>query len=198
MPRDQIVAFSIFAVAAAVTPGPSNVLVLATGARAGVVKGLPCLGGVVTGMALLMTAAALGLGGVIRAYPPSLTVLRWGGSAFLLWLAWRVAAAPPMSARPGAEPVGFWNALTFQWINPKSWIVCASAAGTFGAAGEASVFQRAIALGLIFAAAAAPSCGLWLVSGASMQRWLIDERRSRVFNVGMGLLLAGSVALVAL
>jgi threonine/homoserine/homoserine lactone efflux protein len=198
MNQDQIAAFFTFAFVAAATPGPSNFLVLSSGARAGIVGGIPCLVGVVAGMALLMGAAALGLGGLIKAAPTSLAFLKWVGSAFLLWLAWKVASAPPLAAQSSAKPVGFWGAFAFQWVNPKSWIVGASAAATYGATGAASAIERAALLGGVFAAAALPACALWLVSGAWLQRWLTNERRSRVFNVGMGLALAGSVLLVAL
>jgi threonine/homoserine/homoserine lactone efflux protein len=199
MPQDQVLAFFLFAVAAAVTPGPSNLMVMAAGAQAGWRGGLPCLAGVVAGMALLMGTAVLGLGSVVQAVPAALAVLRWGGSLWLLWLAWQVASAPPMRRDASSAPLGFWSALAFQWVNPKSWIVGASAAGTFGAAaGSAGVVERAVVLGLTFAAAAAPSCALWLAGGAAMQRGLADPRRARAFNLGMGLLLAASVLLVAL
>jgi threonine/homoserine/homoserine lactone efflux protein len=92
--------------------------------------------------------------------------------------------------------VGFWRALAFQWINPKSWIVSASAAGTFAAGGSASAGERALTLAAIFALAAAPSCGLWLAFGAAVRRWLANERASRAFNVTMGVLLALSVVLI--
>jgi threonine/homoserine/homoserine lactone efflux protein len=94
------------------------------------------------------------------------------------------------------DPVGFWRALAFQWINPKSWIVSASAAGTFAAGGSASAGERALTLAAIFALAAAPSCGLWLAFGAAVRRWLANERASRAFNVTMGVLLALSVLLI--
>lgn len=197
MSQQETLAFFIFAIVAAVTPGPSNVLVMAAGARAGFSGGLPCLAGVVTGMAALMSAATLGLGGFVKAYPASLAVLKWGGSLFLLWLAWKVASAPVTPSSNGAtaqvEPVGFRAALAFQWVNPKSWVVSISAAGAYAGGGESGVLERALMLGGIFAVAAAPSCAAWLAFGASMQRWLTNERRSRVFNVGMGLALAGSV-----
>ena len=63
MTAEQIVAFFVFAVVAAVTPGPSNALVMVAGARAGFVGGLPCLAGVVVGMAMMMGGANLGLAG---------------------------------------------------------------------------------------------------------------------------------------
>lgn len=96
MQPQEMVAFFLFAVAAAVTPGPSNLLVMAAGARAGWAGGLRCLAGVVLGMALLMGVAAFGLAGVLQAWPGLLMAFRAGGSLFLLWLAWQIASAPPM------------------------------------------------------------------------------------------------------
>jgi len=196
MPLEQIIAFFVFSVAAAVTPGPSNVMVMAAGARAGVVGGIPCLAGVVAGMTLMMGAAGLGLGSFVQAYPQALALLKWSGAAFLFWLAWKVATAPPMSGTAETESVGFWAALAFQWINPKSWIVAVSAAGTYGAQGTAGLGQQAATLASVFALAALPSCAVWLAFGASMQRWLVDARRSRIFSVAMGAALAASVVLV--
>lgn len=196
LPPDQILAFFTFAVVAAVTPGPSNVLVMAAGAHVGLWRGLHCLAGVVVGMALLMGVAVLGLGSLVEAYPWWTAALKWCGSAFLLWMAWRIATAPPMRTGSDPDPVGFWRALAFQWINPKSWIVSASAAGTFAAGGSASAGERALTLAAIFALAAAPSCGLWLAFGAAVRRWLANERASRAFNVTMGVLLALSVLLI--
>jgi threonine/homoserine/homoserine lactone efflux protein len=197
MPPDQIIAFFVFAVVAAVTPGPSNVMVMIAGARAGVVGGLPCLAGAVAGMVSMMGAAALGLGSVVLAYPQAVLALKWAGSLFLLWLAWKVASAPPMSAVGASDPVGFWKAAAFQWINPKSWIVSVSAAATYGGASDANVVAHALLLALVFALAAAPSFGVWLAFGASVQRWLVDERRSRAISVAMGVALAASVVFVA-
>ena len=196
MTPDAMAAFFVFALVAAVTPGPSNVMVLAAGARAGLFGGLPCLAGVVAGMALLIGAAALGLGGVVTALPAALVLLRWGGAALLLWLAWKIASAPPMAAGARADPVGFWRAFAFQWVNPKSWIVGASAAATYGASSSGGALGRALLMGAIFAAAAAPSCLLWLAFGSGLQRALTDARRARGFNAVMGVLLAASVVFV--
>ena len=196
MSPEQIFAFFVFAVVAAVTPGPSNALVMVAGARAGFVGGLPCLAGVVTGMAVMMGGANLGLGGLVQASPQILVGLKWAGAALLLWLAWKVASAPAMSTDARGDPVGFWKALIFQWVNPKSWIVCVSAAATYGAGHSAGLVPQAMLLASVFAVAAVPSCAVWLAFGASLQRWLTSEARSRAFNVSMGIAFAASVLLV--
>ena len=93
MTIEQAVAFLLFAVVAAVTPGPSNVMLTAAGAGGGVLKGLPCLLGVTTGMGLMMFVVPLGLGSLVLAHPLILTALHWGGAAFLLWLSWKIATS---------------------------------------------------------------------------------------------------------
>src|SRR5215475_2945997 len=105
MTPEQAVPFVIFAVVAAGTPGPSNLLLTATGASVGVLRGLPCLLGVSVGMGVMMFAVAFGLGSVVVANPTVLRALNWVGAAFLLWLAWKIATASGGAAGPGARPV---------------------------------------------------------------------------------------------
>jgi threonine/homoserine/homoserine lactone efflux protein len=195
MTREQAIAFFLFSVAAAGTPGPSNVLLTATGAQVGVWRGLPCLLGVALGMAVMMFAVAFGLGSVILGTPLVLTGLRWGGALVLCWLAWKIATAGRAGGGARAEPVGLLGAAAFQWVNPKSWLVCASAAATFLEARAGSALGQSAALALVFLGAALPSCLPWLAFGAVLQRGLSSERAFRIFNGLMGALLAASVLL---
>jgi threonine/homoserine/homoserine lactone efflux protein len=196
MTTEQAVAFLLFAVVAAVTPGPSNVMLTAAGANAGVLRGLPCLLGVTVGMGLMMFLVPLGLGSLVLAHPVALGVLHWGGAAFLLWLAWKIATSSSLDATEGGDPVGFAGAAIFQWVNPKSWLVTASAAGTFLHADAGRPVVQAACLGGLFVLAALPSCFLWLAFGATVQHVLGTRRRLRAFNITMGVLLALSIALI--
>lgn len=196
MQAHETLAFLLFAFVAAGTPGPSNVLVMSAGARAGLLGGLRCLAGVVAGMALLMGLAVLGLGGVLQAWPVAMAVLKAVGSLLLLRLAWRVASAPPPRDAADAGLVGFWKAFAFQWMNPKSWIVAASAAATFAVATGHVPYIRAAVIAGLFAIAATAGCGIWLLSGAVLRQWLRQPARSKLFNRAMGALLAASVVLL--
>jgi threonine/homoserine/homoserine lactone efflux protein len=190
------VAFLLFAVVAAITPGPSNIMLTAAGANAGVLKGLPCLLGVATGMGLMMFLVPLGLGGLVLEHPFVLRMLNWGGAAFLLWLSWKIAIARGVpESTPDARRVGYLGAAVFQWINPKSWLVSASAAGTFLSADAGSPIVQATSLGGLFVLAALPSCFVWLAFGATLQH-VLGGRRRRIFNVLMGALLALSIGLI--
>jgi len=191
------VAFLLFAVVAAVTPGPSNVMLTAAGAHAGVLKGVPCLLGVTTGMGLMMFLVPLGLGSLVLTHSLVLKTLNWGGAAFLLWLSWRIATSSSrVESMPERNPVGYLGAALFQWVNPKSWLVSASAASAFLSAEAGSPIVQAASLGGLFVLAALPSCFLWLAFGAAVQRVVRGRRSLRIFNIVMGALLALSIALI--
>jgi threonine/homoserine/homoserine lactone efflux protein len=195
MTPEQALAFFLFAVAAAGTPGPSNAMLTAVGANVGVRRGFPCLLGVAFGMGLMMFAVAFGFGSLILGHPAILRALRWCGAAFLCWLAWQIATAGGARAPVGGRPVSFIGAAAFQWINPKSWLVCASATATFLEEGAGDALGQSVAFGLVFVAASLPSCLPWLAVGAVLHRFLRPGRGLRIFNAAMGALLLASVIL---
>lgn len=196
MTIEQTAAFLLFAVVAAVTPGPSNVMLAAAGAGGGVREGLPCLLGVTIGMALMMFLVPLGLGSLVLGHPLAMAVLKWCGAGFLLWLAWRIGTSAGADTPAEGRPVGFTGAAVFQWINPKSWLVAVSAVGPYlGTESGSAVVQSAL-LGSLFFVAALPCCFLWLAFGATAQTLLHRRRARRAFNVILGALLALSVTLI--
>lgn len=196
MTFDQAAAFFLFAVVAAITPGPSNTMIVATGSAWGLWRGMPCALGSAVGMGVLLFASALGFGQLIIAQPALLKALNWCGAAFLLWLSWKIATAEPASKATDAKPVGFFGAAAFQWINPKGWLVAVSAAGTYLQAAAGDALFQAAAFGALFVAAALPSGLVWLALGASIRTLLCDERHARIFNIVMGLALALSVLMI--
>jgi threonine/homoserine/homoserine lactone efflux protein len=195
MSAERAIGFVLFAIVAAISPGPSNVILTSMGAAVGVLRGLPSLFGVAIGMGVMMFLVAFGLGSLVLESPVIIDVLRWGGVGFLLWLSWKIATAGRSEATSNKGRVGFWQAAAFQWVNPKSWLVCASAAGTYFQGQAGSAFQQSLSFGALFILAALPSCFVWLAFGASVQRFMRSERALRSFNIAMGILLAGSVLL---
>src|ERR671926_1491129 len=161
MTAEQAIAFFLFAIVAAITPGPSNLILTSTGAAVGVLRGLPCLCGVAIGMGLMMFLVAFGLGSLVLGSPLILQGLKWCGIGLLLWLSWKIATAGRSEATGEKEYVGFRRAAAFQWVNPKSWLVCASAVGTYLQIGAESAFAQALLFGVLFILAALPSCFVW-------------------------------------
>jgi threonine/homoserine/homoserine lactone efflux protein len=191
----QAIAFLLFAVVAAITPGPSNLILMSTGAAVGVLRGLPALVGQVVGMGLMLFVVAFGLGSLVLQSRLILLGLKVCGIGFLLWLSWKIAIAGNSEETDQRVHVGFWQAAGFQWVNPKAWLICAGAVGTYFQAETGGAFGQSVSLALLFTLGALPSCFVWLAAGAGVQRFLRTERASSIFNVAMGALLAGSILL---
>jgi threonine/homoserine/homoserine lactone efflux protein len=192
---EQAVSFGVFAAVAAGTPGPSNALLTATGANVGLLRGLPALFGVALGMGLMLFVVAFGLGSLILDHALVMTAVKWVGAAVLCWFAWKIASAGQSASTADVRPIGFAQAAGFQWVNPKSWLVCASAAATFLDQGSGGALVQSASLALVFILVCLPACLPWLAFGAVMQRFLRSERARRSFNYAMGALLAVSVVL---
>jgi threonine/homoserine/homoserine lactone efflux protein len=192
---EQAVSIGVFAAVAAGTPGPSNALLTATGAHVGIARGLPALLGVAFGMGLMLVVVAFGLGSLILDHPLVMTAVKWVGAALLCWFAWKIATAGQSTSTADIRPIGFGEAAAFQWVNPKSWLVCASAAATFLDQGSGGALAQSVSLALVFVLICLPACLPWLAFGAVLQRFLRSNRARRSFNYAMGALLAASVVL---
>jgi threonine/homoserine/homoserine lactone efflux protein len=190
----QVIAFVTFSAVAAGTPGPSNTLLTATAARAGLRHGLASLLGQVTGMGMMLFAITLGLGNLLLAHPLALQVLKWGGAAMICWMAWRIATAGP-AGHPTSTPAGYLQMAAFQWVNPKGWLIGTAAVAAFLNRRAGDALGQAVIFATVFTLTALPSCFPWLVFGATLQRYLRTPRARRVLNTTMAALLAASVVL---
>jgi threonine/homoserine/homoserine lactone efflux protein len=193
MNLEQFIAFVLFVFVTSITPGPNNVMLTATGANVGVRRGLPHVFGVALGFALMIFLVAAGIGSALLESPGAMRVLRVGGVAILFWLAWKIASAGRARNGMRVRPISFLEAAAFQWVNPKGWLICAAAVGSFLHTEEGGAILQAALFGATFIAVGTPCMLVWLGFGATMQRFLQTERALRGFNIAMGLLLAGSV-----
>jgi threonine/homoserine/homoserine lactone efflux protein len=171
-------------------------MLTATGANVGIRRGLPHVFGVALGFSLMIFIVAAGIGTALLAEPAVLGVLRYGGIAVLLWLAWKIATAHRSGEAKRGRPVGFFEAAAFQWVNPKAWLICAGAVGSFLNAEGSGAIEQAALFSAIFLAAGTPCMFAWLGLGAAMQRLLRSDRALHGFNIAMGVLLAGSAFLL--
>jgi threonine/homoserine/homoserine lactone efflux protein len=193
---ENLLPFFLFALSSTLTPGPNNVMLLASGTNFGLRATGPHMLGVSIGFPVMVAAVGLGLGAVFESLPILHEILRWAGSAYLLWLAWRIATAAGMgTAKSRGKPFTFLQAAGFQWINPKAWIMAVSAFSVYSAP-DADPVPQALMFGVIFCAVAFPSCGMWVAFGSAMRRFLKSATALRIFNGAMATLLVASVALL--
>jgi threonine/homoserine/homoserine lactone efflux protein len=183
-----------FAIAMYITPGPNNAMLAASAATYGLRATIPHLLGIAFGFAFMMVVVTAGLGSTLLAWPPLSPIMRWGGAAWLLYLAWKIASATPTEPGTAAtrRVLGFRGAMAFQWVNPKGWLIAVAAAGMFARPDQSLAF-RTLWIGIVFLLVALPCMTPWMLLGAGAGRLLRSHTRLRVFNVAMGLLLAASV-----
>jgi threonine/homoserine/homoserine lactone efflux protein len=191
MTHDLLLALTGFAFATSVTPGPNNMMLLASGANFGLRRTVPHMLGISLGHALMVFVVGLGLAGLFLAEPRLFMVLKLVSVAYMLWLAWKIAtAAPPRPGEVKGRPFTFLQAAAFQWVNPKAWAMALTAVTVYAPGGE--VWPTAAVAG-VFAMVNLPSVAVWAAMGQALRRWLDTPGRLRVFNGAMAVLLVLSL-----
>ena len=186
----------LFALVGSLTPGPNNIMLAASGVNYGFRRTVPHMIGICIGFPLMFLAVGTGLSQVFEKAPITHTALKLMGSVYLLWLAWRVATAEPVSTTAPNEtknrPISFMQAAAFQWVNPKAWILVLGATATYTDIDQA-LLPQVIAITLIFAVVSIFSVTVWTMLGVGIAQALKDSRSRRVFNFTMAAALTVSV-----
>lgn len=189
MTLDLLPGLALFAFVTSITPGPNNLMLMASGANFGLRRTLPHMLGVGIGFVMMVALVGLGLIGLFDRFPALYRVLTAVSVVYLLWLAWKIATAAPRlpdDKGPQGRPITFLQAAAFQWVNPKAWSMALSAL-TLHAADHTVAGVAVVAL--VFGAINLPSVGCWTLLGQQMRRFLTSPGRLRGFNVTMALLL---------
>ncbi|PIE18309.1 MAG: hypothetical protein CSA65_05205 [Proteobacteria bacterium] len=182
-----------FAFASSVTPGPNNLMLMASGANFGLRRSLPHMLGVSLGHGFLILCVGLGLAALFERQPQLRLAITVGSVGYMLWLAWKIAtAAPAGTGNAPARPLTFAQAAAFQWVNPKGWIMAITAISVYAGSASGAV----IAVVAIFVLVNLPSVSLWTIMGTQIARLLRNPRHLRVFNGMMAALLVATLAVM--
>jgi threonine/homoserine/homoserine lactone efflux protein len=191
MTYDLFLALLGFAFVTSVTPGPNNMMLLASGVNFGLRRTVPHMLGISVGHSLMVFLVGMGVAGVFRAWPPALTVMKAASVAYMLWLAWKIAhAGAPGEGTAKPRPMTFLQAAAFQWVNPKAWAMALGAVTAYVAAPSVAAY---LAVAGAFAAVNLPSVALWAAMGQALRRWLQAPGRLQAFNWTMAGLLVLSL-----
>jgi threonine/homoserine/homoserine lactone efflux protein len=199
MTTDQFLALSVFAAVSSGTPGPNNLMILTSGVNFGMKRSTPHLMGITLGFCFMIFCIGMGLQTMFVVMPQLETVLRYVGTAYLLWLAWKIANAGPISSgsgdakSSGVKPMGFWAATAFQWVNPKAWFMAISAITTYASTAGGSKLGQVLLVVLVFGAINLPLVACWGWFGSAMRQFLQDPKNLKIFNVTMAILLVASL-----
>jgi threonine/homoserine/homoserine lactone efflux protein len=177
------------------SPGPATMSLAAVGALHGAVAGLRYLAGIVLGTFCVLLLIATGVTGLVLAVPALVWLLTAFAAAYILYLAWRIATAPPPGARSGpADPPAFAGGWALAIANPKAYAAIGAVYSGHGVVTgdlQADAAVKIAALSVVIVAANVA----WLVFGSAFSGFLRDPVRGRIASVTFALLLVLSVAL---
>ncbi len=182
---------AVFSFVTSVTPGPNNTFLLSSGANFGLRRSVPYLIGILAGLTGMMIALGAGLGVIFTTLPLVYQVLKWVGFAYIIWLAFLIVKSTSKSETAEAVYIGFWKSTTFQFVNPKAWVVVASFMATFVPVG--SGLAATVFICLVFLVFTYPGALLWAVAGQVLKVWLSRSSRRRIFNITAAILLVLSM-----
>ncbi|MER8571641.1 LysE family translocator [Mesorhizobium sp. M1338] len=193
MSLDAFLALLVYAFVTSITPGPNNLMLLASGVNFGLVRSVPHMLGISIGFLVLLVAAGLGLGAVLTAFPALHTGLKIAGGAYLLYLAWKIAMSRSLSGKGEvkAQPMRFIDAAAFQWVNPKAWVMAITAMAVY--ANPERPFLSVVLIAVAFTVVNLPSVSVWAGFGTALRGFLSDPLRLKWFNIAMGVLLAATL-----
>jgi len=180
-----------FAFVSSVTPGPNNLMLMASGANFGLKRTIPHMLGISMGFAFMAILVGLGLGQVFERWPLSLLILKVLSVTYLLYLAWKITrSGAPTEGDASAKPFTFLQAAAFQWVNPKAWAMAISAISLYA---EPNTFTSVVVVALTFMLVNFPSVSIWTLFGVRVKHWLSTPRSLTIFNWTMAVLLVVSV-----
>ena len=190
---ELVAAMAMFAFVTSVTPGPNNMMLLASGVNFGVKRTVPHWLGVSLGHFVMLLLVGAGLESLLKAFPLVYQVMKVVGFAYLVYLAWGVAqsGAPQRNGEEAVQPITFLGAAAFQWVNPKAWIMAIGYFSNYMPTDASLTFV--VLTCFMFSAINFPSVGLWVWLGAKLERYLQRNSVRRVFNGTMAVLLIASM-----
>ncbi len=198
MNHEILIAASLFSFVSSITPGPNNMMMLASGVNFGFRRSVPHWLGICGGFTFMLCAVGLGLHTLLADHPALYDLMRYAGSAYLIWMAWRLATATATPAsqdddapKSEARPLGVWAAAAFQWVNPKAWVMAVTAMSAYLPARAQAI--DVVVLALLFGVINLPCVACWAGGGAALRRLLQDPLRLRIFNISMALALLASL-----
>lgn len=186
----------LFSFVASITPGPNNIMMMSSGLHFGIKKSLPHYVGICLGFPTMVLLSGMGVGILFTTYPFLQQWIKIIGAIYMLYLAGQIAMSHvKMQQQTRSKPLTFWQAVLFQWVNPKAWVMGMGAVTAYTVP-SLNIFYQIFLISLIFLLMAIPSIGVWLFFGAILKRFLKSDTHRKYFNYTMSILLVISIALI--
>ena len=190
--------FLLAAIALAGSPGPATLSLAAAGAAFGAKRVVGYLAGIVVGMIGVMVITASGVVGLLLALPGATPIVSVIAAGYFLWLAWRIATAPPLTeSSTERQAPRFAGGLGLSLINPKGYAAMAALFSGFVLVHEHLPLDITLKIGVLTLLIIIINV-VWLISGALLTRFFRDPRTNRIVNVTFAIALLASVVVALL
>ena len=188
----EILSMALFWIVAAYTPGPNNVIASYSGFNFGIKKTLPHIFGVALGFTFLIFLLTIGLVNVFKIFPIIQVSLKYLGSLFLVYLAYKIYFSKIDSENKNENPVKFIETFLFQFLNPKGVLIGIIIVSTYVEHGE-NYLKYATQVILFAFLVSLSSITFWTFVGKYLRKFATNEKFIKYFNCVMSLLLILSI-----
>ena len=195
---ELVLAISSYYFVMFVTPGPNNSILTASGIKFGFIRTVPNIFGIPFGHALQLTLVILGLGKLFELFPIILSFLKYLGAAYLLYLSWKMLGSLKVSEiSEKMSPLKFYEAVLFQFVNPKAWVICVTAVALF------FPYEENYIVGIIFMVIMAvticfPSISIWALGGSIIRNYLKNKKIKIFIEWLLAILLIGTAITIVI
>ena len=189
---ELIAAISIYYFVMYATPGPNNSILTASGIKFGFIRSVPNIIGISSGHGLQLALVCFGLGSLFSQFPILLEVLKYIGACYLLYLAWKMFGSLNISrTEEKSSPLKYYEAILFQFVNPKAWVICITAVSLFYPE-NVNLIIGTLFLVIMSTIINLPSISIWAFGGSVIRHYLSNEKLKKIVEWLLAILLIGT------
>ena len=195
---ELIVAISIYYFVMYATPGPNNSILTASGIKFGFIRSVPNILGISSGHGLQLALVCFGLGSLFSQFPILFEVLKYMGACYLLYLAWKMFGSLNISrTEEKSSPLKYYEAILFQFVNPKAWVICITAVSLFYPE-NVNLIIGTLFLVIMSTIINLPSISMWAFGGSIIRRYLSNKKLKTIIEWILAILLLGTAISIVL
>ena len=195
---ELIATISVYYFVMYVTPGPNNSILTASGIKFGFIRSIPNIIGISSGHGVQLALVCFGLGSLFSQFPILLEVLKYIGACYLLYLAWKMFGSLNISrTEEKSSPLKYYEAILFQFVNPKAWVICITAVSLFYPEKE-NLIIGTLFLVIMSTIINLPSISMWAFGGSVIRHYLSNEKLKKIIEWLLAILLFGTAISIVL
>ena len=180
------------------TPGPNNSILTASGIKFGFLKTIPNIFGIPTGHSIQLILVCFGLGSLFLHFPYLLNVLKYLGATYLMYLAWKMLGSLNVNTSEyKSVPLKYYEAILFQFVNPKAWVICITAVSLFYPEQE-NIFIGTLFMVVMSTIINIPSISVWAFGGSVIRKYLSNDKLKKIVECFLAILLIGTAISIIL